>query len=64
MSAFAWVLQDEKGTDIRTTDDFATQAEAEAWMGGAWEELVGEGGAFVVLKSEGETVYRMSLAEA
>jgi hypothetical protein len=64
MSDFRWVLQDEKGTEIRVSDAFDTQEAAEAWMGTAWQELVAEGGAYVVLRSGEESLYRMSLAEA
>ena len=62
--SYAWVVQDGTGADIRTSESFATQADAEAWMGGAWEDLAAGGGAFVVLTSDDETIYRMSLAEA
>jgi hypothetical protein len=64
MSDYQWVLQDEGGTEIRRTVSFPTQADAETWMGSVWQGLVEEGGAFVVLVTGEETVYRMSLAEA
>ena len=59
-----WVLQDSEGKEIRTTETWSSQADAEAWMGKAWQELSDEGAAFVVLRSGDETIYRMSLAEA
>lgn len=64
MSDYRWVLQDEAGKEIRVTDPWPTQEEAEAWMGAAWEDLVAEGGAYVSLRSGDEQIYRMSLAEA
>lgn len=64
MSDFRWVLQGAEGGEIRTTDPFPTQEEAESWMGSTWQGLLEEGGAFVVLLSDEDTVYRMSLAEA
>jgi len=64
VSEFRWVLQDESGNEIRTTEAWATKEEAEAWIGAKWQELVDEGGAFVSLREDDEQVYRMSLAEA
>jgi competence protein ComEC len=64
MSEYVWVVQDEAGKELRTTETFPSQAEAESWMGSVWSGLADEGGAFVVLKTGDETVYRMSLAEA
>ncbi|MEA2497933.1 MAG: competence protein ComEC [Actinomycetota bacterium] len=64
VSDHQWVLQDADGKELRATETWPTQAEAEAWMGTAWQELADEGAAFVVLRAGSETVYRMSLAEA
>lgn len=63
MSEFTWTVQDSAGTDLRTTEPFATQAEAESWMGTEWASLRSEGGEYVVLRSDDEVVYRMGLSE-
>jgi hypothetical protein len=64
MSEYRWILQGPEGAEIRTSDAFGSQEDAEAWMGSEWQQLVTDGGAFVVLTSDGTTVYRMSLADA
>lgn len=60
--AFAWVLHDESGAVVRTTEPFDTRAEAEEWMGERWADLVAEGAAAVSLTSGDEVLYRMRLA--
>ena len=59
--SFRWIVHDSAGEDIRVTEDFSSQAEAEAWMGTEWESLLTEGGEEVTLMDEGEQVYRMGL---
>ena len=64
MAEFTWTLQDAAGKDLRTSESFGSQEEAEGWMGAEWSALRDEGGEFVVLKRDGEVVYRMGLGEA
>lgn len=61
MSAFVWTLQDDSGTTIRTTQTFTSQAEAEAWMGTVWSDLLEEGAESVSLVQGDETLYEMGL---
>jgi hypothetical protein len=61
MSAFVWTLEDSDGATIRTTQTFASQEEAEAWMGTAWSELLAEGAESVSLVQDDETLYEMGL---
>lgn len=63
MSQFTWILQDAGGEDIRTSQSFATQEEAEAWMGAEWAALREEGAEFVSLRDGDQQVYRMGLSE-
>lgn len=37
--------------------DFPTQADAEAWLGEAWRDLLGSGVPAVTLVEDGRTVY-------
>ncbi|HEX2051278.1 MAG TPA: hypothetical protein VHJ34_11705 [Actinomycetota bacterium] len=60
--AFAWMLHDESGAVVRTTEPFDTRAEAEEWMGERWADLVAEGATAVSLTSGDEVLYRMGLA--
>ena len=48
---------------MRSTDDFASQAEAEEWLAQQWQELADEGASAVSLRSEEGEIYEMSLAE-
>ena len=43
MSEFVWMLHDESGTDLRSSESFASKEEAESWMGSAWSDLRSEG---------------------
>ena len=62
--SFRWVLHDAAGADLRSSQDFGSQAEAEAWMGSEWEALLAEGGESVTLMDDAEKVYRMGLRES
>ena len=64
MTAFSWVLHDASGADLRNSEPFGSQADAEAWMGAEWSSLRAEGADSVSLMEDGEVVYRMSLQEA
>jgi hypothetical protein len=63
VSSYTWVLLDASGGEMRATDPFASQEEAEAWMGSEWAALLDEGAEHVSLRSDGEQVYRMGLRE-
>ena len=60
-SGFWWVPRDGSDEELASSEVFATQGDAEAWLGGGWEELVGHGAVEVELINDGRVVYRMSL---
>ncbi len=64
MSPFRWVLHDASGSDVGESEAFASQAEAEAWMGAEWSRLLEEGAETVSLMEDSERLYRMGLREA
>lgn len=59
--AWAWVLHDAGGADLRRSEDFASKDEAEAWMGAHWSELLDEGAETVTLVEGENRHYRMGL---
>ena len=61
---FRWVLHDSEGTDLRSSEDFESQADAEAWMGERWQSLLDEGAETVTLLEDDAKVYKMGLREA
>lgn len=61
VSAYRWVLHDEKGDDLRATQTFDSKEEAEAWMATEWSALADEGAESVVLMEGGRPVYEMGL---
>jgi hypothetical protein len=56
-----WVLHDDNGRDLRSTDGFETQEAAEEWMGDRWSELLDEGAGSVSLMDDEKSVYTMGL---
>ncbi len=62
--AFRWILHDADGTDLRVSEEFASQADAEAWMGSEWASLLDEGAETVTLMDDDDKLYRMGLREA
>jgi hypothetical protein len=64
MAVFAWKLRGPSGEDLRETETFASQADAETWMGAHWAALLEEGAETVALVGDGETLYDMGLREA
>jgi hypothetical protein len=66
---FVWRLIAAGGPEDRLSDGFHSRADAEAWLGTAWEDLFAEGIEEVeLLERTGEgredrSLYRMSLAE-
>jgi hypothetical protein len=56
--AWRWTYDTTGGSDA-----FPSQADAEAWLGEAWQSLAAEGVSAVTLEEDGRTVYGpMSLA--
>jgi hypothetical protein len=64
MSSYFWVLEDAAGNELRWTERFDSQEDAEAWMGREWARLREEGANLVVLMQDDEALYRMGLDEA
>lgn len=63
MGDWRWRLHDPEGNDMRTTDAFGSQGEAEAWMGAEWQGLLDEGAETVSLVQGDVTIYVMGLKE-
>lgn len=61
MAGWQWVLHDESGNDMRSSQEFTSKEEAEAWMGAEWSSLLDEGAETVSLIHEGKHQYRMGL---
>ena len=61
MTHFTWRLLDAAGRSLRDTQTFASQEEAENWMGGSWSGLLEEGAETVALVEGDETLYEMGL---
>jgi hypothetical protein len=61
VAEYVWVPQDGAGNDLSPSPPFSSQDDAEAWMGREWSGLVDAGAEYVVLKADGEFVYRMGL---
>ncbi|MFN2593445.1 MAG: hypothetical protein ABR579_00975 [Actinomycetota bacterium] len=59
--AFSWVVESADGKPLTTSERFASQEEAESWMGSEWSRLAEDGGSAVTLMDETEVVYKMSL---
>jgi hypothetical protein len=64
MADFFWKLRGPAGEDLGESEHFEAQDGAEAWMGGQWARLLGEGVDTVELAQAGEVLYDMSLHEA
>ena len=63
MPSFRWTLVDDAGGDLRSSEDFDTKEEAEAWMSAHWAELLEEGAGSVRLSEGDAVVYEMGLRE-
>jgi hypothetical protein len=61
---FRWMLLDWLGREMRATQSFSQQADAEAWMSDHWEELDAEGAKAVRLDRGQDAVYTMNLTPA
>jgi hypothetical protein len=60
-SGFWWVPRDGSDNELASSEVFATQGDAEAWLADGWEQLVDDGALEVELVNNGRVVYRMSL---
>ncbi len=58
---FQWILFDDNGGRLRSTEEFESRTDAEAWMTAHWSELVDEGGDKVTLVEGDVVVYEMGL---
>lgn len=61
MPPFRWTLLDAAGAELRSSEDFATKEDAEAWMSAHWSELLDEGADSVRLTDDAAVLYDMSL---
>lgn len=61
MGTYTWIVHDEAGRDLQTTEPFASKDEAEAWLGREWSALAAAGGDSVSLMEDDALEYRMSL---
>ena len=63
--AFAWALLDAEGAETGRSETFPDPEGAEAWLGGAWEDLAASGVQEVALLDldAGRERYRMGLGE-
>jgi hypothetical protein len=61
MSDFYWVLHDEAGSDLRSSERFESKEDAEQWMGREWSSLLEEGAETVTLFEGDKKHYRMGL---
>jgi hypothetical protein len=58
---FVWTPQDAQGNDLDASPAFASQEEAEVWMGTEWAALLEAGAEYVKLTGDGRFLYRMGL---
>lgn len=61
MSDYAWILHDASGGILRVTESFSSKADAEAWIGSSWKELLDEGAETVSLSQDNQKLYEMGL---
>lgn len=62
---WAWRCEDAEGGAITAVEDtFASQSDAESWLGQHWRDLVASGAATATLLDDDRVEYRMSLAPA
>jgi hypothetical protein len=60
--AWAWRYEGENGQkQAGTSENFASQSDAESWLGQTWRELVASGVVAAVLVEDDRVEYRMSL---
>lgn len=61
MADFHWRFNDSTGTEVGSSESFATKEQAEQWMGEKWAQLLAQGSETVTLISNGDTLYEMGL---
>jgi hypothetical protein len=59
-----WRYLNAEGAEAGSSEEFADQDQAEAWLGDAWRRLRDEGVEAVELTAGGEVLYRMGLGES
>ena len=63
--AWTWRYEDAQGGSVEGPNEaFASQSDAESWIGQSWRELAARGVMRVALYEESRLEYRMSLAPA
>jgi hypothetical protein len=63
--AWTWRYEDARGRVMEgPTEAFASQSDAESWVGQTWRELAARGVAKVALYEDSRLEYHMSLAPA
>lgn len=63
--AWSWRYEGADGAPVTgPAETFASQADAESWIGQTWRDLAGSGVATVALVEEERIEYRMSLGPA
>jgi hypothetical protein len=62
---WTWRYEDADGAVVAGPEEtFASQSDAESWLGQTWREISGTGAAFATLVEDDRVEYRMSLAPA
>ena len=62
---WSWRYEAEDGRrDAGTSEGFASQSDAESWLGQSWRELVAQGVVTAVLVEDDRVEYKMSLLPA
>ena len=63
--AWTWRYEAEDGRqDAGGSESFASQSDAESWLGQTWRDLAAQGVVSVVLLEDDRVEYRMSLLPA
>lgn len=63
--AWIWRYEDAEGQPVEGPNEaFASQSDAESWLGQNWRDLAAAGAANAVLLEDGRTEYRMGLVPA
>lgn len=63
--AWTWRYEDADGQPVEgPSEAFASQSDAESWLGQNWRDLAAAGAANAVLIEDGRIEYRMSLVPA
>ncbi|WP_354639798.1 hypothetical protein [Kitasatospora camelliae] len=64
---WTWRYEREDGTEVVQAgggEEFASQGDAESWIGEVWKQLLDDGVDRVVLVEDGRDIYPMSLHDA